>query len=284
MELIKCKLPKSAEIILTSDWHEGSALQYKHGIANVIDYVMSKSNRYMIHGGDTVEAIAVDDKRYQADSVDPDKSVTLRQYQGVIDKLTPLAKAKRLLGIHEGNHDLRWLKVGNFIKELVCKELNVPFGTYSAKYVITDSEEKIKYKIFVTHGNGAVKSAAKDPIQRDANLQANLKMKLQYLAGDCKVMAMGHTHKLIVVEPKHELYLIDDGKKITQGYVTDPGTTKYIHPDHRWYANTGSMVKLYGDRGVSGYAERMMLRPVELGYCVVVVEDYKVIDVRKVVL
>lgn len=110
-----------------------------------------------------------------------------------------------------------------------------------------------------------------------------LKRHLKHKFGDCLLMSMGHTHKLLICSPNPELYLTDDGSQITQKYTRSDKADGYIHPDHRWYINTGSFLKLYGD-GVSGYAERAGYDPVELGFIVVMVRDRKIVDVRKVTL
>lgn len=285
MILIKHVLPKDAEIIITSDWHEGSSMQHSKGINDLIDYVLAKPNRFMIHGGDLVEAIAVDDKRFQMDAAKTGQEMPLAQYQSVINKLRPLAEKKKLLGVHYGNHDERWIKkFGDTVRDIVCKELKVSYGTYSGKYIIRDKTNKIRYKIFVTHGNKSLQMTAKDVIQQIANMKASLKQRLYPLASDCQVMAMGHTHKLLVVEPEHELQLIDDGKSIKQVYAINPGNTTSVHKDHRWYLNTGSMLKLYGEMGVSGYAEKAMYAPTELGYCKIITQDHKIINCEKVVV
>ena len=59
--------------------------------------------------------------------------------------------------------------------------------------------------------------------------------------------------------------------------------TPYIHPDHRWYCNTGSFLRLYG-MGISSYAEIGEYDPVELGFCVARVRDRIIQGIDKVVL
>lgn len=110
-----------------------------------------------------------------------------------------------------------------------------------------------------------------------------IKRHLKFKAGDCITMSKGHTHKLIVCQPKSELYLVDDGHEIVQKYTKSDKTGGYIHPDHRWYINTGSFLKLYGD-GVSGYGELFEYDPIELGVAVIMVRNQKIDGVRRIVL
>ena len=102
---------------------------------------------------------------------------------------------------------------------------------------------------------------------------------------------MGHTHKIIISPPSEVLYLTDDDKGIKQHHGV-PKNNGYIHPDYRWYVNTGGFLKLYGEIVVedddvpmeesklgSGYAERAMYAPLQLGFCVGLIRDNKLVDV-----
>ena len=60
-------------------------------------------------------------------------------------------------------------------------------------------------------------------------------------------------------------------------------TTPYIHPDNRWYINTGSFLKS-SQNGVSGYAEMFEYSPIELGFAVVEVRNKTIQNVRSIFL
>ena len=279
MEIISKALPADHDLILSSDWHEGTILQYGEGLLVLRKRILGHKNTFLAFGGDMCEAIMVDDKRY---SPETDKKETpLQQYGRVETFLEPIAP--KTLFILSGNHD--WMlscRYGNYLKDILCPKLKISYGTYTAKCSVTDKQGKQMYRLFYTHGAKSISSVADDPIRREANMQLQLKRRLQMKAGDCEVMSMGHTHKLLVCQPMVSLYLYDDGKKIRSGY-TEPGRGQWIHPDHRWYANTGSFLKLYHE-GVSGYAERFALDPVELGYVVIECRDGKIKNVRKEVV
>ena len=102
-----------------------------------------------------------------------------------------------------------WLK--NCAPHLGCE-----YGTYTCKVSVVDDDNNLMYKMFLTHGYGSIRSVADDPVRREANMKLGLKRKLQHKAADCAVMGMGHTHRLMIVPPKRELYLTDDGKRISQ--------------------------------------------------------------------
>jgi len=94
-------------------------------------------------------------------------------------------------------------------------------------------------------------------------------------------MCKGHTHKLIICDPERELYLADDGHDIVHHYRGAGQAQEYIHPDHRYYVNTGSFLKMF-EIGHSGYAEIAEYDPVELGFAVAKIRDRQLIGVDPV--
>lgn len=281
MQLLKKILPPTHRLILTSDWHLGSVLFSDHAVCDIVDRVKNEPNTYIAIGGDLIEAICVDDKRF--DIATNKRAAPLEQAKAIIELLMPIKE--KILFILCGNHEYALHRYGDIIKDIICEQLGVDYGTYSCKCLIRMEDvlgiEPSFYKLFYTHGARSLTSTADDPIRRLANMQLSLKRMLMHKAADCEIMAMGHTHKLLVAEPAASLYLVDDGHKIQQCY-TGPGDEEYIHPDHRWYCNTGSMMRLYAPGlGVSGYAERFGFDPVELGYCEVVVEAGQIARVEK---
>lgn len=250
--------------------HDGAA-------RDIIERVKKEKNTYMALGGDLIEAICVDDKRFDADSAtDP---VPIKQAQDVRNLLEPIKH--KILFVLTGNHEYALHKYGDLVKYLICEPLGVSYGTYTCKCLVSVGN-KPAYKLFYTHGAKSISSIADDPIRREANMKLSLKQRLKHKAADCEVMAMGHTHKLIVSGPEQSLYLTDDGKKIRQHY-TAPGDGEYIHPDHRWYVNTGSLMKLYVP-GISGYAERFGYDPCELGHAEIIVRNGKITNIEKRVI
>lgn len=288
MKLLEKMLPKTHTIYLVSDSHEGTILKHRKGYKKVIKLVEEDSTAYLAHLGDLCESITVDDPRYCLQTVDPQSATPVRQYNAAMEELMPIKD--KILVMLEGNHD--WKLTGNYgslIKDVICPELagnkdgSTIYGTYTCRLSIVDRKGKPMYKMFLTHGAGSINSSADDPVRRDANMMLSLKRKLFRKAGDCAIMAMGHTHKLIVKPPIQELYLTDDSKNIHQKYTKASQTADFIHPDLRYYVNTGCFYKLY-EEGVSGYAERAGYDPNELGYAVVKVVDGVIKDVERRVI
>jgi hypothetical protein len=99
-----------------------------------------------------------------------------------------------------------------------------------------------------------------------------------------KVCVLGNTHRLLICEPRTQLYLSTD-TSIKENYTHNPafGKAGYIHPDHRWYINTGSFLRTFGEN-VSSYSEMGEYDPIELGFPVVTVKDRQIVGARKVIV
>lgn len=230
-----------------------------------------KESRFFVHMGDELEAITTADPRFQYDVTK--EAIPLQQAEYV--KKMYRSVAPQGVAWLNGNHNQKLHRFGNLTKA-ICEDLGIPYGTWSCKVLLTHKGEQI-CKMFLTHGfRGRLSSRAKDYEQRVANLKAGLKRRLKGKFSDCLIMAMGHTHKLMVVEPAKELILYDNGTDIQQDYLrVGNGKSKYISPDRRWYVNSGSFLKQY-QLGTDGYAERAGYDPIKLGYAIVRIRDAKV--------
>lgn len=276
MELITRQIPATCEIALHGDTHEGNALCHHDGIDAFVAWVRAKRNRYWVHMGDEMDAIMTDDKRYQVDTTD--EPIPLRQMHAVIDRYRPIAG--RCITWLQGNHSAKLARFGDLTAE-ICGALSIPYGTWTAKVQLTTGKDQQRVaKLFLAHGAGNVmRSNAKDEEQRRANMLASLKNRLRRKAGDCLLMAIGHTHQLLVCPPSRRLILSDDGDQLHHAYLTQgDGAADYIEPDRRWYVNTGSYLRTYA-LGVSGYAERAGYDPIELGHVVVRIKAGKISEV-----
>ena len=282
MDIVHREVDDDFNIFLIGDAHIGSAMFHGDGLDEMVDMVHSdyhgtKNNVVVVHG-DMIEAITVDDKRFQSDTTV--EFIPLQQVEMAKRALVPIQK--QIAASLQGNHEQKLWKVGDLSK-FIANELNVPYGTYSCKVVYHNNGDVV-LRHFAGHGFGSIRSVADDPIRVDANEQLMLKRKLKGKAGDTALMSMGHTHKLIVSRPQKTLFLTDNGVDIDQHYTSNISTGDYIHPDHRWYVNTGSFMKLYGKMGTSGYAERFGYDPIVLGFAVALVRDRELVNVYKEML
>ncbi len=244
--------------------------------------------RRAIHMGDAIEAITWDDPRFD---ISVHKLVPEAEADGIVDMLEPIKNKLDIMLL--GNHEYKLWKYGN-ITGRICRELStakhtVEYGTYSCVVHIYD-DEGLQFKMYLNHGFGTVRSAAKDYQQAQGNIKANLKLKLAGFFEDVLIAAMGHTHRMIIVPPTDEqlyLYTSKEGK-IKQKYMDLADNDKHIDPDRRYYINTGSFLKLYdeepdihGEYAVS-YAEMKGYKPIQLGFVCIEVRDRKIRKVYKV--
>ena len=285
MEILSYNLPLDWNLFLFGDDHIGAALRHNHGFERFVDMINSEydglpANRnYGVHHGDVVEAIMTDDPRYT--EFETKEQNVLAQIYASIKALHPIRK--KLLTILDGNHPFRLHRFGK-ITAHVCKELGVQFGTWSAKLIYNDNNGNPQFKHFATHGSGSISSVADDPERRKTNMRLSLKRKLKNKFGDTLLNSMGHTHKILIGEPTKDLYITDEDNKHKQSYTGPPiKLTGYIHPDFRWYVNTGAFLKLYGD-GFAGYGEIAGYDPIELGFTVAKIRNGVIIGIEKEVL
>jgi len=298
MQLISKTLPPSHRIVLAGDLHLGTIAYHEKGWLKLVKRVMEEEDLYIALGGDLVESILVDDKRFQASTHDP-KVPPMAQMDWVKSDLA-LIKDK-ILFILNGNHELKLMKYGDLTKRMcmgdqyidraetegrtvVDKGLGVPYGGFSTKlsvYVSEHKKRKFCYKLFYTHGRLTVKSVADDPIRRRANMSIQVKRKLFPLCGDAVIMATAHCHQLIAVPPNHELYMTDDGVDILGNYTRGMQTGNFIPPNLRWYVSTGSFLKSQ-ILGATTYSEAAMYPPSDLGYAIVHCEDKKITNIEEV--
>ena len=292
MRILSYDMPNDWNYFLFGDSHIGANLRHDKGFAKMINMINSKykglshKKNFAIDHGDMIEAIMVDDPRYA--SFDTREACILSQMEMAKKELWPIRK-KLLCGL-DGNHPFKLHKFGP-ITHYICKQLGVSFGTDTVK-ITFKHKGKLQFKHFATHGNGSIGSIADDIERRKLNWRLALKRKLRDMAGDCFLGSMGHTHKIIISPPSEVLYLTDNGKKIDQHHGVPTSDGEYIHPDYRWYVNTGAFLKVYGDTLVedddvpieqsklgSGYAERAMYAPLQLGFCVGLIRNSQLVDI-----
>ncbi len=290
MEVISHKLPKDGIIIDTGDWHYGSINCHKDGIQRMIDRCLELNSKgtncYMVLKGDLMETIAPDDKRYNIHDRDSRLKTAGDQRKEIIKILKPVARHILALGI--GNHELKDQNKVEHGKD-ICEALDVRYGAYTFVIEYRDTETgRVMFKTFHSHGAGRLRSQAKDKLQREANRKASLKQKLiNTLISDCIYMSMGHTHQLLTVDPNYdnETLLTTSQNGVHQHEIPEVNqSAKYIPPDQRWYANTGSFLKLYAPNGsgIVPYGELGMFEPADLGWVEVEFKSGRIVDVVEV--
>ena len=283
MKIIKKVLPRDHNLFLFGDTHRGAKTFHENGWKTFCDMMLKPykgcKHNFGVDHGDVTECIPIEDYRFDRKTTD---GMILSQIDQAIEDREPIKD--NILVILNGNHTERMsLKLGDDIVKRMCDELGVTYGTYATVIEYFDTSGILMYRHFAHHGYGTIHSTCDDIKRRKANMNLSLKRKLKDKFGEAILMSLGHTHKLIICKPEKELYMkVVDGN-LKGAYTSPKKYDGYIHPDHRWYVNTGSFFKLYGE-GVSTYAEKFGYDPIELGFAIAVVRDGKIEDIDKIVL
>lgn len=278
MNIYTVKLPRNCNIFLFGDDHEGSLLRYSDGWGKLVDMLNSEydgiSENFGIDHGDIIEAIMVDDKRYDGLTTD---GIVLQQIQKAIKNR--VAIKDKLIAMMDGNHPRKLWRFGR-ITEHICNELGVRYGDWSS--VFRYENGKPMFSHYAAHGFASINSRVDDPKDRKNSMCRSLKRIMQNKVGDCVLQSMGHVHRLLVYNPEPELYLsTSNGQE--HAYTEADQTAGWIPPTQRWYVATGSFYKTLGD-GYAGYAEIKGYDPLQLGFAVAVVRDGKLQRVDEVKL
>jgi hypothetical protein len=282
MDIFQQTAPNNFNLFLFGDRHDGSILYHKKGWNKLCNMMNSEycgvSRNFGVDHGDFMESIMIDDVRYDPDTCS--NPIPMEQLDNAEIDYEPIAD--KIVAMCEGNHPWKLWRFGR-LTQMLCSRLGVNYGTWSCKIEWVDKKGKPLFKSFHTHGSKGINSYAGDKIRIEANMKEMLKRHLKNKMGDCVLMAKGHTHKLLIQEPTPKLYITNKGKEMVQNYSSPDHTANFIPEDDRFYVNTGSFLKLYGD-GVSGYAEKFEYDPIELGFAVAKIRDRKITEIDKVVV
>lgn len=288
-------------LFLFGDDHMGNKFRYDEGVQMVLDMLhdpwggLPSSKNYLVHHGDFTESIFYNEMRYDQGSHRFKDTL----FSQVADSVKEFRKHRKkiLMGL-DGNHGncYRVRPYGNPNIE-ICNQLQIPYGTF-ASIVEYRKGEKVLFRHYLGHGWGSVASRVKPYKRAKVNMEIQLRASLENKAANCMLMSMGHTHKLVTYRPECQLFMSMQGKKIRAGWTTPDryyGDVDWIPGDLRWYANTGSMVKLTDiDSGAnsgdfttnnihkSGYAEMAGYDPIPVGFCIAEVRGGKIRDLKKV--
>lgn len=283
MEIVRADIPADCTVFIFGDMHFGAVNAARSMITDMIDEAAQRG-AFLVNLGDNIEAITPDDKRYAHAAADVKNNLLTPQSQteAVIETFRPVKDL--ILSWGEGNHEAKLWNTASF-GQYISNALEVPYGGYT--YTLHFYTNLPVFKWFISHGTGRLPKGAKDPIQRLANRKAHLRRKLEATGiADCILMAMGHTHQLLVVDPTidTETVLVTTESRIKQDrrHRTDQAGD-YISPERRWYVNTGGFLRLYSEPGtrVFSYAEIGMMEPTALGWVEVTVEGGRVTTVRE---
>lgn len=268
-QVIEVDLPPEHSICLGGDDHYGGVTCEEQAIRDRHTWVNRSKNRFMIHMGDLCENITPKDRRYNPDVHDMSVS---EQYRGIREHLERVADDT--LVCLSGNHDWKNQgRDGDIVRDHVCAPLGIPYGTNECKVsVYVDGD--LAYKMYLNHGFSSMNSRAKHSALEKRNYyRRRLYQILRSVeVNDCEVMALGHHHRLLAFRPRPFVRLYDDGDELQDSWSRLPNVKtedgeRWIHPDNRWYACTGTTRKSR-EQGVITYPSTKGYPPTPLGWCV----------------
>lgn len=239
MELLTRELPPDHDIVIWGDTHYGSAACSLDTVRAIVKRIKSNKHTYTAFLGDAIEAKMVDSPHFSHEVHDARKTPVV-QITEWCDLVRPIPK-NRWLCINTGNHEKKHFRFGDLTR-MACENLGVPYGGFTAKHRIVNAKTGLPmYKMITTHGSKVANSTAPDPLVRRKIVQAQVKRSLAVLGhADCVASFCGHGHKLVVVKPMHEPFLMDNGEIITGHYTAANHSEGWIDESLRWYGMCGT--------------------------------------------
>lgn len=304
VNLIEVELPPEHTVVLGGDDHIGNRACSYDTIFARKKRILDDPNCFHAHMGDVGEVTPIDHKNFTIDQIVPPPGhpkplITALEQYAYFEQIYQGPLAERTMTVLQGNHDWRLNNsAGNFLLDS-CRRLGIPYGTNVAKLAVyvgkqfrrlSKNDKLVKqrkgvpdYQMFLWHGNGGLGGKTGDLLRRQATRRVNLRGKLEPLAADCDVMAMGHVHQLDVAEYPNQNVLVSDNTEIKALSMRFPPleinvggqTHRIIHPDSRIYAVTGTALKNQDydpENPYSTYSEKSGYPPTDLGWVEI---DYK---------
>ena len=180
-ELKKKKGKKYAEVLFIGDWHYGAKECDIEKIIDNLNYCYDH-NIYVFLMGDLIDAGI---KTSVGASMYNQTANPQAQLEYVEQLLQPLAKKKLILGILEGNHELRIEKdTGVSVTKIWARWLNIPYLGSACWSLFKIGKQS--YKIYALHGSSGAKfiyTKLKTIVDISHSFNADL-------------MVMGHVHEL----------------------------------------------------------------------------------------
>lgn len=288
------RMPGSYELYMIGDTHIGNASFKENLLKKCLRSVKASKHRYVALGGDIIDAISTDDKRFNIDSVDPAAVRISKQRDVAVDQFRSVAD--RILWALDGNHEFKLNKI-MIITEEIMEKLEVTYdfgkdrggvqpayGTYMAKANMGS------FKILDWHGWGGCNSRAGDQHQREMNEQIWVKRKLRDLSSDTACNIQHHGHKIRIHPPSSQLLLTSSQDGRLKASYSQPTKIKiddeggyYIPEEQRWYAMSGAFLGGMSE-GFSSYSERFGYAPTDLGCVKVIVKNDEFQGIEKYIV
>jgi len=257
LEIIDYEIPyksKKDKIYLVGlgDIHLGHAGCDKLKLIQTIDYIKTNPHCYWVGMGDYAECINMNDKRFDAQSIDPQFTIkdlgdlVKKQYQIIKKLLLPIRD--KCIAILSGNHE-ETVRLKNYrdIATGLAEDLKLNYLGYSGfirlklKRTVKDKTHSIVYLIYVHHGWGSARTSGAK-VNRLDNFTKGF---------DADLIMIAHEHKKVIAPPVTMLSVPLRGKKA-------------LVERKRIAVMTGGFLRGYQE-GTQSYIERKGYNPSDLG-------------------
>ena len=245
---------KMVKLLILSDLHLGNpSCSLKH-FRQVIQYVLSDPEIYVMFNGDLAECVT---KNSKGDIYEQWGSPQ-KQRNYIIKMLRPIAD--RILGFTSGNHEDRIYDLAGIdITEDIAKEFGVPYRSEGMMLKLSfgsgnsgHEERPWVYWIYCTHGYGGARTKSAKAV------------KAERLAGwlHADLYAMSHDH---VVNAAPDIYLLPDPRTSDEYIKDEEGLwVKSGFRVGRMQAHRKILVKTNAFLKWGGYAEKLGFPPSDL--------------------
>lgn len=257
-KIICRKRNEKFKITPLGDVHYGNRGCNKKLFETAVAQIANQPNTYTILMGDMCEAINYRDPRFSPECIDSSLSIENLdrlfqiQCEYIINTLMPIRD--KIIGIHEGNHEIKvrshnhFDMTGTIAKALEIKNLRSVAWTRLKFYRSTATYTTVLHSL---HGAGGATTLA-GIINKMRNIAEGM--------ANSRIILMGHTHKAFAQFLDPKLYIPRKGKL-------------KLEAESVIIANTGSFLKGYSE-GTTSYVEQKGLRPIDLGtVCIKIVPD-----------
>lgn len=228
-------------IYFAGDLHIGNVNFDRRSFVELINIIKEDQNAYFIGMGDYLDCININDKRFDAKTIDKTyrikdlSNLAVVQAQDFIKLVTPI-KDKILL-LLSGNHESKYTRVYNMdIFTYICDKLNVSYrienvGMVKLNVAIQNRDNRM-VTMFLNHGDGGNGKREGYPL----NILHDV-----FRWSDCDVNIMGHIHQL--VEDKKYFFSIN------------PKTNKFSQRA-KLYGVSGTFLKTYEEGNINYFEHK----------------------------
>ena len=230
---------------LLGDFHLGARAVEKDRIKQTVATIEQDDNCFVMLLGDLVEAISIDDKRFDPDAVDPDVVPIDKLFEIVsleVDYASRLLEPirEKIVGSVAGNHeDTIYKRHGGFHPTaMIAKNLGLAYRTFTTQragwvnIVGQVQSSRISVPVLIHHGYGGGRTKG-NTVNKLANWASQFP--------DARVVGMGHMHDPNVLSLPPYMRFRREKLHEQHTLLIAAGAFMRSYPEHRSYVEAGAL-------------------------------------------